>query len=59
MLTIVIPTLNEEELLATLLESIKNQTLQPAELIVADAGSTVDAVRCHWLGALLTGATGN
>ena len=40
MLTIVIPTLNEEELLATLLESIKNQTLQPAELIVADAGST-------------------
>lgn len=40
MLTIVIPTLNEEECLPTLLESIKRQTLQPDEVIIADAHST-------------------
>ncbi len=40
MLTIVIPTKNEEAHLSCLLESIRKQTLQPAEIIVADAGST-------------------
>jgi glycosyltransferase involved in cell wall biosynthesis len=40
MLTIVIPTMNEESCLPGLLSSIKRQTLQPAEIIVADAGSS-------------------
>ena|SRR3989338_10719088 len=40
MLTIVIPTKNEEEYLPNLLTSIKNQTLQPDQIIVSDAGST-------------------
>lgn len=40
MLTIVIPTKNEETYLPLLLESIKGQTLQPSEIIVADAYST-------------------
>ncbi len=44
MLTIVIPTMNEETCLPGLLESIKKQTLQPTEVIVADAGSQ-DATR--------------
>lgn len=40
MLTIVIPTKNEETYLPVLLKSIRNQTLQPKEIIVADAHST-------------------
>lgn len=40
MLTIVIPTKNEETNLPRLLASIREQTLQPREIIVADAGST-------------------
>ena len=40
MLTIVIPTKDEEASLPRLLESIRKQTMQPAEIIVADAGST-------------------
>ncbi len=40
MLSIVIPTKNEEEYLPKLLESIKHQTVQPREIIVADAHST-------------------
>lgn len=40
MLTIVIPTKNEEVFLPKLLESIRHQTLQPDQIIVADAGST-------------------
>ena len=40
MITIVIPTKDEEEYLPNLLESIKKQTLQPKQVIVADAGST-------------------
>lgn len=44
MLTIVIPTKNEEEYLPRLLESIQKQTLSPAKIIVADAQST-DATR--------------
>ncbi len=40
MLTIVIPTKNEEVFLPKLLASIKRQTLQPDKIIVADAGST-------------------
>ena len=40
MLSIVIPTKNEEEYLPKLLASIAKQTLQPLEVIVADAFST-------------------
>lgn len=40
MLTIVIPTKNEEVYLPRMLESIKKQTLQPSEIVVADAQST-------------------
>ncbi|MBI4435432.1 glycosyltransferase [Candidatus Uhrbacteria bacterium] len=40
MLTIVIPTKNEEGYLPALLDSIKRQTIQPSEVIVADAQST-------------------
>ncbi len=40
MLTIVIPTKNEEEYLPILLSSIRKQSYQPAEIIVADAHST-------------------
>lgn len=36
MLSIVIPTYQEEKFLGRLLESIKNQTLQPDEIIVSD-----------------------
>jgi glycosyltransferase involved in cell wall biosynthesis len=44
MLSIVIPTKNEEDFLPLLLQSIRNQTVQPLEVIVADAKST-DATR--------------
>lgn len=44
MLTIVIPTKNEEGYLPRLLESIRRQTLAPASIIVSDAQST-DATR--------------
>jgi len=37
--SIIIPTLNEEKYIENLLQSIKKQTLQPVEIIVADAGS--------------------
>ncbi len=40
MLSVVIPTKNEEGSLPGLLASLKRQTLQPAEVIVADARST-------------------
>ena len=40
MLTIIIPTKNEESFLPRLLESIRKQTIQPAEIIVSDAQST-------------------
>lgn len=39
MLSIIIPTLNEEELLAALFESIKKQNISGIEIIIADAGS--------------------
>ena len=39
MLSIIIPTLNEEKYLPKLLESIKNQSYKNYEVIVADAGS--------------------
>lgn len=42
--SIVIPTLNEEKYLPSLLRSIKDQTASPFEVIVADANST-DATR--------------
>jgi len=37
--SIIIPTLNEEKYIENLLKSVKKQTLQPVEIIVADAGS--------------------
>ncbi|MEM7184288.1 MAG: glycosyltransferase, partial [Spirochaetota bacterium] len=37
--SIVIPTLNEEEFLPQLLDSVRDQTFQDFEIIVADAGS--------------------
>ncbi len=40
MLSIIIPTKNEARYLPTLLASIQSQTLQPIEIIVADAHST-------------------
>jgi glycosyltransferase involved in cell wall biosynthesis len=40
MISVVIITKNEEEHLPILLRSIKNQTVQPLEVIVADANST-------------------
>ncbi len=39
-ISIIIPALNEEKYLPVLLASIKNQSMQPAEIIIADAGST-------------------
>lgn len=39
MLSIIIPTLNEEKYLSLLLESIKKQNFKDYEIIVADAGS--------------------
>jgi len=39
MISIIIPTLNEEKYLPLLLESIKNQEFSDYEIIVADAGS--------------------
>lgn len=43
-LSIVIPTKNEETYLPQLLQSIKQQTLQPSEIIIADADSTDNTV---------------
>ncbi len=40
MLSIIIPTLNEEKYLPLLLDSLKRQNFSDAEIIVADAGST-------------------
>ncbi len=39
MISIIIPTKDEEQYLSNLLKSIRNQSLQPKEIIVADAGS--------------------
>lgn len=39
-LSIIIPTLNEEESIGTLLKAIKRQTHKSLEVIIADAGST-------------------
>src|SRR4051812_40782539 len=39
-ISLVIPVLNEESSLPRLLRSIRQQTLQPAEIIFVDAGST-------------------
>ncbi len=44
-LAIVIPTQNEEEQLPRLLHSLQKQTLQPDEIIVADADSTDSTVK--------------
>ena len=45
MLSIIIPTLNEEDYLPYLLDSIRNQTFKDYEIIVADAGSTDRTVK--------------
>lgn len=50
MISIVIPTLNEEEYLPKLLESIRKQRFKDMEIIVADAGSkdrTVAIAKAH------------
>lgn len=39
-LSIIIPTLNEEKYLPNLLQSIRDNTAQPAEIIIADSNST-------------------
>lgn len=39
-ISVVIPVRNEEHSIVPLLDSLKNQTLTPAEIIVADGGST-------------------
>jgi len=45
MISIIIPTLNEENYLPLLLESLKNQTYRDFEVIIADAGSKDKTVR--------------
>src|SRR3989344_2429171 len=45
MLSIIIPTLNEEKHLPLLLDSIKNQSFKDYEIIVADAGSKDNTVK--------------
>lgn len=45
MLSIIIPTLNEEKYLPRLLSEIKKQTFKDYEIIVADAGSTDKTVK--------------
>ncbi len=50
MISIIIPTLNEEELLPNLLESIDKQTFKDYEIIIADAGSkdnTISIAKKH------------
>ena len=44
-ISVIIPTLNEQEDLPVLLDSLSKQTLQDFEVIVADAGSTDDTVK--------------
>ena len=49
-ISIIIPTLNEEEYLPKLLESIQQQRFKDMEIIVADAGSkdkTVQIAKTH------------
>ena len=55
MLSVIIPTLNEEKYLPQLLESLKNQSLSDFEIIVSDAGSkdgTVEIAKSY--GCILT-----
>ena len=44
MLSIIIPTLNEEDYLPKLLDSITNQTFKDYEIIIADAGSKDETI---------------
>jgi len=39
-ISIIIPSLNEEKFLPFLIQDLRNQTLQPFEILVVDAGST-------------------
>ena len=43
--SLVIPVFNESENIADLLKTIKEQSYQPAEIILVDGGSTDDTVR--------------
>lgn len=43
-ISIIIPTLNEEQYIPKLLESIKNQTFRDYEIIVSDAGSKDETI---------------
>ncbi len=43
--SVIIPTKNEEKYLPQLLKGLKNQTVKPYEIIVADAGSTDSTVK--------------
>jgi glycosyltransferase involved in cell wall biosynthesis len=45
MLSIIIPSLNEERFIGRVLESIKNQNLKDYEIIVADAGSKDQTIK--------------
>ena len=47
-LSIIIPTYNEEEYLPILLESIKKQNFKDYEIIIADANS-IDKTREIWM----------
>ena len=44
-ISIIIPTLNEEDYLSLLLESIKQQNFKDYEIIVVDASSTDDTLK--------------
>src|SRR6266700_2034234 len=39
-ISVIIPVLNEEASIRALLESLLNQTLKPAEIVITDGGST-------------------
>ena len=43
-LSVIIPTLNEERHVGSLLSDIAAQTREPEEVVVVDAGSTDDTV---------------
>ncbi len=44
-ISVVIPVRNEEDTIVALLDNLKNQTLTPSEVIVADGGSTDQTVQ--------------
>lgn len=44
-ISVIIPVRNEGESIRQLLDSLENQTLKPAEIVISDAGSTDDTVQ--------------